>query len=116
MIEEAPFHGHIKLITHHYGISNDPAASDFVTDPWAPKSARMLLLQNPRFITSGSATFFVGRPVVGWGGAQFEVGVDTDMSDDGDEEAEVWISVGEVIAIVEEVERQTVSRRSPRRG
>ena len=76
----------------------------------------MLLLQNPRFITSGSATFLVGRPAVGWGGGQFEVEVDTDMSDDGFEEAEVWISAGEIISIIDEVERQTVSRRSPRRG
>ena len=116
MIEEAPFGSHVKVMTHHHGISNDPAASTFVTDPSAPKSARMLLLQNPRFITSGSATFLVGRPAVGWGGGQFEVEVDTDMSDDGFEEAEVWISAGEIISIIDEVERQTVSRRSPRRG
>lgn len=114
MIEETPFDGQVKVITRGYGMPNDDPNAG--ADGMAPSTARALLLDSPRFVTSGSATFLVGKPFVGWGGSQFEVLADADMDPNSLDRPEVWISTGEIISVIEEVERQTVSRRAPRRG
>jgi len=112
MIEETPFNGQVKVITRGYGMpNNDPNAG---ADGMAPSTARALLLDSPRFVTSGSATFLVGKPWVGWGGSQFQVLADTDMDPNSFDPPEVWISAGEIITIVEEEEIESGTTRVPR--
>jgi hypothetical protein len=104
MTEETLFNTTVKVITRRYGISNagNAAGIDYATDPLAPESARIILLKNSRFVTTGNVTFLVGKPAISWRGAEFDVAVDTDMKIDGLEFAEVWIACGEIISIIEE--------------
>jgi hypothetical protein len=101
--EEAPFLSVIKVVTRHYGLSNDPADAGRAgpVDSGAPAAARVLLLNLARFVTVGNATFLVGSPEVTWPGLKPTAGADNG----GQllEASEVWVPVHEVISIVEEL-------------
>lgn len=94
MIEEIAFTKTVKVVTRSCGVSNDPADARGVyeVDSMTPASARILLLINTRFVTSGNATFLVGKPAVVWGNVEFDWTADTDMQFDGIEGSEIWIS------------------------
>lgn len=105
MEEETPFESIIKVVTRRYGLSNDPVAAGVSepTDSGAPATARVLLLNLPRFVTVGGATFLVGSPEVAWRGLQFLAGAGEESGGQALRAAEVWIPVHEIISIVEEL-------------
>lgn len=101
---EHVFGSTVKVVTRSYGVSNDPAeaGSAYVTDALAGSDARVLLLENSRFASIGNVTFLVGRPAFSWNGIEYPFLVDTDMADDEDADAEVWIATTDIISVVEE--------------
>lgn len=104
MTEERPFRSTIKVVTRSYGISNDPshAGATYAVAALAPKEARILLLSNPRLVSSGSVSFLVGTPETTFGGVSYPVYPDTDMDPRTLSDAEVWINCQDVITVIEE--------------
>jgi hypothetical protein len=104
MNEDTVFDSTVKVITRNYGVSNDPvtAGQNYQADDLAPTDARIFLLSNSRFVTSGSATFLVGTPELYWAGAVYPIAADTDMDPSTIQVAEVWINTRDIITIVEE--------------
>jgi hypothetical protein len=104
MTEERLFESTIKVVTRHYGISNDPAAAggNYAVDAFAPQDARIFLLSRSRFVTTGATTFLVGLPEVNWRGVVYPVLADADMDASTFQTTEIWINSRDIISIVEE--------------
>lgn len=107
MNEEVVFDSVIKVVTHNFGVSNDPeeAGESYQVDFLAPDDAYLILLDDTRFVTIGEATFLVGMPVLSFGGVMYSVLHDADMVGETAELSEIWISTHDIISIVEEVGR-----------
>lgn len=101
---EHVFGSTVKVVTRSYGVSNDPAVagSAYVTEALAGAGARLLLLENSRFATIGNVTFLIGRPAFSWMGTEYPFLADTDMADNEEAAAEVWIATHDIISVVEE--------------
>ena len=104
MTEERPFNSTIKVTTRSYGFSNDPAVAgrNYAVDGFATPDARVLLLKESRFVTTGNATFLVGLPEARFAGVAYAMVPDADMDPATLPTTEVWINTRDIINIVEE--------------
>lgn len=104
MTEERPFRSAIKVVTRNYGISNDPsnAANTYAVASYAPSDVRILMLDEPRLVTSGAATFLVGIPETTYNGVTYALYPDTDMNPGTLKDAVIWINCADIISVIEE--------------
>ena len=104
MTEDRPFQSSVKVVCRSYGVSNDPAVAGttYAVASHAPTDARILMLEDPRLITSGAATFLVGVPETKYYTVSYDLNPDTDMDTQTNRGAEVWINTADIIALIEE--------------
>ena len=104
MTEDRPFQSAVKVITRHYGISNDPgnAGGTYAVASYAPSDLRILMLRDPRLVTNGSATFLVGIPETTYNGVTYALYPDTDMDPRTLKDAVIWINSADIVAMIEE--------------
>lgn len=103
MTEEKAFDGFVKVLTKTFGASNDPddATLYYETEKFSSKEARLVLLLDSKFITSGNATFLVGTPFIGIYDDLFELGSDADTRPSTPELTQkVWIPIHEILCIL----------------
>ena len=104
MTEERPFRSKVKVVTRNYGVSNDPAVAGntYAVAGHAPTDARILMLEDPRLVTSGAATFLVGVPETKYYTVIYPLQPDADMDTQTIARAEVWINTTDIITLIEE--------------
>jgi hypothetical protein len=102
MIQEVAFSELIRVVTKSYGFSNDPDVVNgkYNIDKNTFKDARIIILGNTRFVTSGNLTFLVGNLSMSYNGAVFSAPADHLLMDQDNDSEEIWIPSHEIISII----------------
>lgn len=105
MPEEHTFGGLLRVFTKGFGEINDEAQATglFDNDPYTSTDARLMLLRGARFVTSGNATFLVGKMVAPYEGNIFDMAFNVDEIEESPAtDANIWIPTTQIIGMMEE--------------